>query len=102
VDGTAIALELRQKAAAGSLPDQALLGLLEVAGEYSEAAIWLRKAAAADQGDPKGEFTLTILNSLGQGRPVDNREAMKWARRAPGLCAGAHVDQSGSRRTSGG
>jgi TPR repeat protein len=42
----------------------------------------LQPGQAADQGDPLGEVIVASMNILGQGRPVDHGEGVKWARLA--------------------
>lgn len=49
-----------------------------VAQDFSKA--FQLSMAAAEQGDPQGALTLAVLHSVGLGRPVNNRDAVKWAR----------------------
>ena len=44
--------------------------------DYSEAAMWYRRAA--EQGDSRAQYSLGLLYDRGQGVPQDIIEASKW------------------------
>ncbi len=54
-------------------------------GDYNEAVPRLEALAA--QGNPAAQFRLGSLHSLGQGMPVDHRQAAVWFEKAS---AGGH------------
>ena len=65
----------------GNAPAQTYLGFLFETGRgvpmnYSEAAMWYRRAA--EQGDGRAQYSLGLLYDRGQGVPQDIVEASKW------------------------
>lgn len=65
----------------GSAPAQSYLGLLFETGRgvpqnYTEAAMWYRRAA--EQGDSRAQYSLGLLYDRGFGVPRDIVEASKW------------------------
>ncbi|MGY4622961.1 tetratricopeptide repeat protein [Bradyrhizobium sp. USDA 4486] len=65
----------------GNAPAQTYLGFLFETGRgvpmnYSEAAMWYRRAA--EQGDSRAQYSLGLLYDRGQGVPQDIVEASKW------------------------
>lgn len=84
-DHAQAAFWLRRAADQGDAFAQGSLGWLHRTGRgvpQDFAMAFQLSLAAAEQGDPQGALTLAVLHSLCLGRPVNNREAVKWARLA--------------------
>jgi uncharacterized protein len=77
--------ETSSRARKGDVTAQANLGVMYFKGDgvtqnYTEAAVWLRKAA--EQGDVQSQYNLGILYDTGKGLPQNSGEALKWYRKA--------------------
>jgi TPR repeat protein len=76
---------LLAKATAGDATSQTLVGGAYLTGDgvpedYTQAALWWRKAA--EQGDAVAEFMLGSLYREGQGVPLDYTQAALWIRKS--------------------
>jgi len=93
----------------GVRPAQSYLGFMFETGRgvpqnYTEAAMWYRRAA--EQGDSLAQYSLGLLYDRGQGVPQDIVEANKWLNlstaAAPRKAREARARGSGARRESRG
>jgi TPR repeat protein len=72
-------LALAEKANQGDPVAQSLLGdSLRLAGRYSDAAAWYRKAS--DQGSASAQGSLGRLYMTGSGVPQDFDQALRWSK----------------------